>query len=173
MLKRNNSIVLLCTALTISWSSIVLQAQESQTPQNAEPSQQAQSQPQEKQTKRNLWIAKFTGDTKAASAVASTQAGVNNALKYSNIFDSVQTFEDAPKQPKEVWVLTANETDYGGGNAAARALVGYGAGRAHIEMEYKLSDPSGKVVLVQKVRTKPPWSWGGIGANQDQGMGGQ
>jgi hypothetical protein len=119
---------------------------------------------------RVLWIAKFTCETKAASAVASTQVGVNNALKFSNIFDSVETYESNQKQPEGAWVLTANETDYRGGNAAARALIGYGAGRAQIEIEYKLIDPTGKVVFTQRIRTKPPWSWGGLGANQDQGI---
>jgi hypothetical protein len=118
---------------------------------------------------RVLWIAKFTCETKAAAAVASTQAGVDNALKFSSIFDSVETY-DSSQKPDGAWTLTANETDYNGGNAAARALIGYGAGRAHIEMEYKLTDPTGKVVFTERIRTKPPWSWGGIGANQDQGL---
>jgi hypothetical protein len=119
---------------------------------------------------RVLWIAKFTCETKAASDVASTQVGVNNALKFSTIFDSVETYESMQKQPDGAWVLVANETDYNGGNAAERALIGFGTGRAHIEMEYKLTDPTGKIVFTQRIRTKPPWSWGGVGANQDQRM---
>jgi hypothetical protein len=119
---------------------------------------------------RILWIAKFTCETNAAAAVASTQVGVNNALKFSNIFDSVETYENNQKQPDGAWVLSSKETDFSGGNAAARALIGYGTGRAHIEMEYTLTDPTGKNVFTQRIRTKPPWSWGGLGANQDQGI---
>jgi Domain of unknown function (DUF4410) len=124
----------------------------------------------QQQENRNLWIAKFTCETKAAAAVAATQAQTTNALKYSNLFNPVTTFETDAKQPEGTWSLTANETDYYGGNAATRALIGYGAGRARIEIEYKLTDPSSKVVWTQKIKTKPPFSWGQLGAVQNQGV---
>lgn len=120
---------------------------------------------------RSLWIAKFTCETKAASAVAATQHHDSDALKYSSLFDGVTTFETDATQPQGTWALTANEVDYSGGSTAARALVGWGAGRASITMEYKLSDPSGKVVWTQKVKTRPSWwgSSGTLGAVQNQG----
>lgn len=119
---------------------------------------------------RNLWIAKFTCDTKAASAVAATQRHDSDGLEYSNLFDSVTTFANDATPPKGAWSLTAKEVDFGSGSTAERALIGYGAGRAHITMEYKLADPSGKVVWTGKIKTKPSWwgSSGTFGAVQNQ-----
>jgi Domain of unknown function (DUF4410) len=136
-----------------------------------EPSHQAQPQAQS-QTNRKLWIAKFSTDAKAASAVANIQASDAGALKYSNLFDSVKTFETDETQPAETWTLTAKELDFGGGSTATRALVGFGAGRAHITMEYTLIDPDKKVIWTQKITTKPSFwgSGGGFGAVQNQGQ---
>jgi len=123
------------------------------------------------QTKRVLWIAKFSANAKASGAVASTQISDANALKYSNLFDSVTTFETEVTQPAGTWSLAAKETDYSGGSTATRALVGFGAGRAHITMEYTLTDPDGKVVWTHKITTKPSF-WGSVGytgAVQNQG----
>ena len=117
----------------------------------------------QEKVERKLWIGKFTGEAKAASAVGATQGGDTNALKYSNLFYSVTTFETDAKQPEGTWSLTANETDYKQGSAAERVLVGMGSGRAVIEMEYKLTNPAGQVVWTQKFRTKPSF-WGGSGA---------
>jgi hypothetical protein len=133
--------------------------------------QPQQPQPQNQQEHRNLWIAKFTCEIKAASAVAATQQGDSSALKYSNLFDGVTTFETDAKQPAGSWSLTANEADFSSGSTATRALIGYGAGRAHIEMEYNLTNPAGQVVWTQKLKTKPSF-WGAsgsLGAVQNQG----
>ncbi len=136
----------------------------------AQQSQQPQPQ-QQPAPHRNLWIAKFTCDTKAASAVAATQHHVSDALEYSNLFDTVSTFDKDATEPQGSWSLAANEVDFSGGSTAERALIGYGAGRASITMEYKLSEPSGKVVWTAKFKTKPSW-WGAsgeLGAVQNQG----
>lgn len=120
---------------------------------------------------RNLWIAKFSCDTKAAMATAASQNGVTNALKYSNLFANVKTFETDATKPEGTWSLTAKEIDFSGGSAATRALVGLGSGRSHIEIEYSLADPTGKVVWTAKIKTKPSW-WGSAGvtgAIQNQG----
>jgi hypothetical protein len=124
--------------------------------------------------KPNLWIAKFSADSKAAAAVASTQAADASALNYSNLFNTVKTFETDAAQPAGTWCLAAKEVDYTGGSAAARALVGWGAGRAHITMEYTLTNPDGKAVWTGKITTKPSF-WGASGAlgavqNQRQAM---
>lgn len=124
--------------------------------------------------KPNLWIAKFSADTKAAAAVAATQGSDAAALNYSNLFNTVKTFETDAAQPAGTWSLTAKEVDYAGGSAAARALVGWGAGRAHITMEYTLTNPEGKAVWTGKITTKPSF-WGASGAfgavqNQKQAM---
>lgn len=138
----------------------------------AQQQQQPQASPSQPQGQhRNLWIGKFTCDIKAASAVAATQHHDFDAMQYSNLFDGVTTFETAATQPQGTWSLTANEADFSGGSTAERALIGYGAGRASITMEYKLADPSGKVVWSQKIKTKPSF-WGasgGFGAVQNQG----
>lgn len=159
-------LTLLTAALASTLFPIALPAQD-QKPQDAQPAKPAQPQ---KQPKRALWIAKFTADTKAAAAVASTQASDANALKYGNLFDSVKTFETDSTQPAGSWSLTGKETDFSGGSTATRALVGFGAGRSHITMEYTLTDPDGKVVWTQKITTKPSF-WGAsgtLGAVQDQ-----
>lgn len=124
------------------------------------------------QQQRNLWVAKFEGETKAASAVAAVQASDENGLKYSNLFGQVTAFDASPTQPAGSWSLTAKELDFSGGSAAARALVGYGAGRAHIEMQYELRDPEGKTVWTQKIKTKPSFwgATGAVGAVQNQGQ---
>ena len=141
-----------------------------QKPPEAQPVKADQPQ-QVQKPGRTLWIAKFTADTKAAGAVASTQASDANALKYGNLFDAVKTFETDPTQPAGTWMLTGKETDFSGGSTATRALVGFGAGRSHITMEYTLTDPDGKVVWTQKITTKPSFwgSAGALGAVQNQG----
>ena len=119
---------------------------------------------------RNLWITRFTCDAKAASAVAAVQSSDTASLEYSNLFASVKTFETTATQPDGTWTLTAKETDFSGGSAAKRALLGYGSGRAKITMEYTLYDPAKKVVWTQKISTKSNF-WGAttLGAAQDQG----
>ena len=126
----------------------------------------------QEKVERKLWIAKFTGETKAASALAATQAGDTNALKYSNLFDNLTTFETDAKQPEGTWSLTANETEFKQGSTAERVLVGFGSGRAVIEIEYKLTNPAGQVVWTQKFRTKPSFwgSSGAMGGVQNQGV---
>lgn len=158
---------LLTATLAFTSFTIALAAQD-QKPPEPQPAQPAQPQ---QQPKHDLWIAKFTADTKAAGAVASTQMSDANALKYSNLFDTVKTFETDATQPAGTWSLAAKELDFSGGSTAARALVGFGAGRSHITMEYTLTDPDGKVVWTKKITTKPSFwgSAGAMGAVQNQG----
>lgn len=158
-------VAVLSSALLIgSVYSIGANAQQAQ-PQPSQPQPTAQA-PQH----RILWIAKFTCDPKAASAVASTQRSDADALGYSSLFESVSTFEKDATQPQGTWSLTGNEVAFSGGSTAERALVGYGAGRRSITMEYKLTDPSGNVVWTAKIKTKPSiWgSAGALGAVQNQ-----
>jgi hypothetical protein len=124
--------------------------------------QQTQSQPSQPAQQRSLWIAKFSCDPKAASAVAAAQRRDFDALQYSKFFSSVTTFETDSKQPQGSWSLTANELDYNGGSAAVRGLIGWGNGRASLTMEYKLTDPSGKLVWTQTIKTTPSF-WGSSG----------
>lgn len=139
------------------------QAPQTQTQPQAQPGPTAQH--------RNLWIAKFTCEAKAAGAVAATQHHDADVLEFSNLFDNVVTFDKQGTPPQGSWSLTGNEVQFTGGNTAERALIGFGAGRQAITMEYSLSDPSGKVVWKSKIRTKPSYfgSAGGFGALQDQG----
>jgi hypothetical protein len=166
------SIALLSMALTTAIFSIALSAQE-QKPQEPQPAKPEQPKPvQSQRPKRSLWIAKFTSDTKAAAAVSTIQASDANALKYGNLFETVKTFDSDLTQPTGTWTLDGKELDFSGGSAATRALVGFGAGRAHITMEYTLSDPDGKVMWTQKITTKPSFwgSAGAMGAVQSQGQ---
>ena len=119
---------------------------------------------------RNLWIAKYEAEVKAASAVASIQVSTVNALKYSNLFASVKTFESDATQPEGTWTLSAKEIEFSGGSAAKRALVGFGSGRAKVTMEYSLYDTSKKLVWTMKIKTKANfWGAAALGAAQDQG----
>ncbi len=128
-------------------------------------------QPQPATQPRNLWIARFACDTKAAAAVAATQREEADALEYSNLFATVATFEKLAEQPKGTWSLTAKEVEFYAGSAAKRALLGYGAGRQSITMEYTLTSPDGKLAWQGKIKTKPSFfgSVGAVGAVQNQG----
>lgn len=170
MTKSKFQLLLLTTALVSALLPVTVSAQEQKPEAKSATPDEAQS-PDQQQPKRNLWIAKFTGDAKAAAAIGSTQASDINALKYGNLFDSVKTFDSDATQPAGSWMLAAKELDFSGGSTAARALVGFGAGRSHITMEYTLTDPDGKVVWTQKITTKPSFwgSAGAMGAVQNQG----
>jgi hypothetical protein len=121
-------------------------------------------------TGRSLWIAKFSTDPKAASAVANIQASEASALQYSNLFDAVKSFATDSVPPAGTWTLESKEVSFSGGSTATRALVGFGAGRSHITMEYTLLDPDKKTVWTGSLTTKPSfWGSGGvIGAVQNQ-----
>ncbi len=119
----------------------------------------------------NLWIAKFECDTKAAQAVAMAQQADLNALEYANLFAGVTSFATVPAAPAGAWTLNAKEIDFGGGSAAARTLVGWGAGRAHLVMEYTLHDATGAAVWTKQIKSQPSF-WGASGATgavQNQG----
>jgi len=176
MRKSNISFILASGALAVALCPITLMAQDEQ-PQQPQEAQPAQAQPvpapaaeQPKPESRVLWIAKYETDAKAAAAVASIQASTANTLKYSNLFESVKTFETDATQPEGTWTLTAKELDFSGGSAAKRALVGFGSGRSKITMEYTLYDASKKVVWTKKITTKANfWGAAALGAGQDQG----
>lgn len=120
---------------------------------------------------RNLWIARFTGQSEATAAIASVQQTDLATLEQSNLFKEVSSFATDPKQPAGTWSLSAKEISYSGGNTAKRVLIGFGTGRAHFVMEYKLRDPRGTVVWTKKIKTEPTFwaSGGGIGGIQNQG----
>lgn len=141
----------------------------------APPASKGSAESQAGNNSRSLWIAKFECDTKAAQAVASTQHADADALQYSNLFTAVTTFSTQPSSPAGAWTLTGKELDYSGGSTAARALVGWGAGRAHLIMEYDLHDPSGKIVWTKKLKTEPSFwgSSGALGSVQNQGAASQ
>ena len=122
------------------------------------------------QGQRNLWIAKFRCDAKAAAAVASIQQSDAAALQYSSLFKNVTSFASDSKQPAGTWSLSATETSYSGGSTAKRVMIGFGTGRAHVVMQYELRNPDGNIVWSQKVKSEPSlWSSGGsLGAVQNQ-----
>ena len=177
MSKFRMPVALLSVALILSIIPAALAAQNQQQPQQAQPetAQPAQAQPAQPATapeaqKRSLWIAKFETDANAAGAVASTQMSVLNGLKYGNLFEAVKSFETDATQPEGTWRLAGKELEFKGGSAATRALIGLGAGRSHITMQYTLYDPANTAVWTQKITTKPSF-WGSagvVGAIQDQ-----
>ncbi|HKV28162.1 MAG TPA: DUF4410 domain-containing protein [Candidatus Acidoferrales bacterium] len=122
------------------------------------------------QGQRNLWIAKFDCDAKAAAAVASIQQSDAAALQYSGLFKNITSFTTDSKQPAGTWSLSSTEVSYSGGSTAKRVLVGFGTGRAHVVMQYQLRNPEGDVVWSQKIKSEPSlWSSGGsLGAVQNQ-----
>ncbi|HEU5458054.1 MAG TPA: DUF4410 domain-containing protein [Terracidiphilus sp.] len=169
-----SSLVIAALAVTLYPAAAAAQQDQPQQTQQAEPAtaasavQAATANP--KADKPDLWIAKYEADTKAASAVASIQASTANALKYSNLFDSVKTFETDSAQPEGTWTLTGKETEFSGGSAAKRALVGFGSGRSKVTMEYTLYDAAKKAVWTKKITTKANfWGAAALGAAQDQG----
>ena len=145
------------------------QAEPAQTePAQAEPAPEPAAEPPRNNV-RNLWIAKYESEVKAAAAVASVQAATVNAMKYSNLFATVKTFESEAVQPEGAWTLTAKEIEFSGGSAAKRALVGFGSGRSKVTMEYTLYNPSRKPVWTKKITTKANfWGAATLGAAQDQ-----
>lgn len=119
---------------------------------------------------KTLWIAKFSCEPKAAPAVASIQQDDAAALQYTNLFKSVTSFATDAKQPAGSWSLTGKEISFAGGSTAERVIVGFGSGRAHVEMLYELRDPDGKVVWTKKIKTQPSFwsSSGAVGGVQNQ-----
>lgn len=126
---------------------------------------------------RQLWIAKFTGEDKAAAAIAAAQQDDLAALRQSSLFSKVTSFATDATQPAGMWSLSASETSYSGGSTAKRVMLGYGTGRAHLELEYRLTSPTGSEVWTKKVKTEPSF-WSSSGAvggiqNQDAAIGKQ
>lgn len=119
---------------------------------------------------KTLWIAKFICEPKAAPAVASIQQDDAAALQYTNLFKSVTSFATDANQPAGSWSLTGKEVSFAGGSTAERVIVGFGSGRAHVEMLYELHDPDGKVVWTKKIKTQPSFwsSSGAVGGVQNQ-----
>lgn len=174
MTKTGFSITLVTAALAVALYPAALAAQHNQPQpsQQAEPASAASAaQAANPQVgKPDLWIAQFEAESKAAAAVASIQVSTANALKYSNLFGSVKTFESDAKQPEGTWTLTGKEIEFSGGSAAKRALVGFGSGRAKVTMEYTLYDGAKKAVWTKKISTKANfWGAAALGAGQDQG----
>jgi len=120
-----------------------------------------------------LYIAKFSGETKAASAVGAAQSDIFNALNYSNLFQKV--IPNTEEQPTGAWALEGEETDYSGGSTAKRVMVGFGSGRAHLVMKYTLKNSEGTAVWTKEIKTEPSFfgSAGAIGAVQQQDASGK
>ena len=111
---------------------------------------------------RQLWIARFTCEGKAVAAVAAVQHDDLRALRQSSLFGKVSSFASDATQPARTWSFSANEVSYSAGSTAERVMVGYGTGRAHLEMEYKLTNPAGSVVWTKRIKTEPSfWSSSG------------
>lgn len=161
---------LFAIALTVSTAFSTGFAQDSKAPATSPQGPAAAATANSAPTGRLLWIAKFSTDPKAASAVANIQASEASALQYSNLFDTVKSFATDSVQPQGTWTLESKEVSFSGGSTATRALVGFGAGRSHITMEYTLLDPDKKVAWTGSLTTKPSfWGSGGaIGAVQNQ-----
>lgn len=173
MTRTRRTIALLSGVLAFYAATVAGQQDQPQPPQSSEPTAAQPSQPAAeappKIDKRHLWIARYEADTKAAAAVGAIQASTANALKYSNLFETVKTFDSDAAQPQGTWKLIGKETDFSGGSAAKRSLVGFGSGRAKVTMEYTLHDPDNKVVWTQKITTKANfWGAATLGAAQDQ-----
>lgn len=119
---------------------------------------------------RDLWIAKFTGQTKALAAIAAVQHGDLAAIRQSPLFGNVSSYTTDAKQSAGAWVLSGKETSFAKGSAVKRVMFGFGTGRAHIVMDYKLRNPKGKVVWSKKIKTEPSfWASGGAaGGVQNQ-----
>ncbi len=119
---------------------------------------------------RELWIARFTGEDKAAAAMAAVQKDDLGALRESSLFSKVTSFSSDATQPHGSWSLSAIEISYSAGSAAKRVLVGYGTGRAHLVLEYKLLNPAGTVVWTKTIKTEPSFwsSTGAVGGVQNQ-----
>lgn len=75
-------------------------------------------------------------------------------LKESRLFESVLTPEEAaPRDDAARLELTATLVEFKGGNAAARMLVGMGAGRASATFDMSLIDAAtGKTIWQGKIK---------------------
>jgi hypothetical protein len=108
---------------------------------------------------KNLWLARFAGPSNATAVVASAETADLQAIEQSGLFDKVSSFRTEAKKPEGTWELSANVIKYSHGSTAKSMLVGFGAGRAHLVMEYKLKDPSGRTVWTTRIKTHPSfWS---------------
>lgn len=148
-------------AMVLAMAAISARAQSSPNSQSASANNVAPA-IRRKKTGKNLWIAKFKCEPKAARAVALTQRADFTALQYSTLFSHVTQFSSTHTAPADAWTLTGKELDFSGGNTAARSLIGWGAGRAHLVMLYRLRDGSRKVVWSKKIKTEPSF-WGSVG----------
>jgi hypothetical protein len=71
---------------------------------------------------------------------------LNESQAFSQILDSV------PPPGGQVVIVTGQITDVDKGSTAARVLVGFGAGRAHITGDFQLKDSSGASLGAYSVR---------------------
>jgi hypothetical protein len=107
----------------------------------------------------DLWLSRFTGPSKATAVLASVESSDLAAIQQSGLFGKVTSFRENPQKPDNSWELSADTADYSHGSTAKSMLIGFGAGRAHIVIEYKLKDASGKVIWTRTIKTHPSfWS---------------
>ncbi|HXH48870.1 MAG TPA: hypothetical protein VNM47_05945 [Terriglobia bacterium] len=108
---------------------------------------------------KNLWLARFTSPSNATAVVASAQTADLEAIQQSGLFGKVSSFRTETEKPDGAWELSADAIDYSHGSTAKSMLVGFGSGRAHLVMEYKLKNPAGETVWTSKIKTHPSfWS---------------
>ena len=70
------------------------------------------------------------------------------------MFSAVLTPEEAQDKDKAALVeISAKLTDFGGGNMAARVMVGMGSGRAHAGYDFTIKDSAtGNVIWEQRIK---------------------
>jgi len=72
--------------------------------------------------------------------------------------------EDPASPPAKVYTLDTEVTGWHAGNAATRIIVGLGAGRESADIEYRLTDGSGKKILERKDTIKTNFYSQGAGS---------
>ena len=102
-----------------------------------------------------------TDDNLWQSYVARARRGLDTKLMDSKAFTQVVDPGASPL-PANAVVVTGKVTEADKGSTAARWLIGFGAGKAHITAEFQLAEPNG--VVLGKFSVRKAYSGGaGIG----------
>ena len=104
---------------------------------------------------KDLWLARFTSPSNATAVVASAETADIEAIEQSGLFGKVSSFRTEAQKPDGAWELSGDVVKYSQGSTAKSMLVGFGAGRARLVIEYKLQNPAGETVWTSKIKTKP------------------
>jgi uncharacterized protein DUF4410 len=105
-----------------------------------------------------------TGDQLWQGYATQARKGLNAKLAGSKAFMEVIDSGGAPA-PANAVVLSGKLTEADKGSTAARWLIGFGAGKAHITAEFQLAEPNGTVVGKFSVRKAYSGGAGIGGAN--------